>query len=82
VTRGIVSAARTRDGLTFLQSDAAISPGNSGGPLVDREGRVVGVAVSAVRVGEAATGIGYFIPILDAMEVLRTVTRAVAPPAR
>jgi hypothetical protein len=82
VTRGIVSAARTRDGLTFRQSDAAISPGNSGGPLVDREGRVVGVAVSALRVGEAATGIGYFIPITDAMEVLRSVTHAVAPPAR
>lgn len=82
VTRGIVSAARTHDGLTFLQSDAAISPGNSGGPLVDREGRVVGVAVSALRVGDAATGIGYFIPVMDAMEVLRSVTRAVAPPAR
>jgi serine protease Do len=82
VTRGIVSAARTRDGLTFLQSDAAINPGNSGGPLVDRDGRVAGVAVSAVSAGEAPTGIGYFIPIADALEVVRTVTQAIAPPRR
>ena len=39
VTAGVVSAV----GATFLQTDAALNPGNSGGPLVDTEGRVLGV---------------------------------------
>lgn len=44
LTRGIVSATIVNDaGVTFLQTDAGISTGNSGGPLIDREGCVVGV---------------------------------------
>lgn len=44
VTRGIVSAtARRRRGVQYLQTDAALNPGNSGGPLVDRRGHVVGM---------------------------------------
>lgn len=43
VTSGIASAYRKNDGLTFLQFSAPISPGNSGGPLVNESGRVVGV---------------------------------------
>lgn len=41
VTRGIVSAV----GRTHVQVDASLNPGNSGGPILDVEGRVVGVAV-------------------------------------
>ena len=43
VTSGIVSVRRTREGVAFLQTDAALNPGNSGGPLVDAGGRVVGI---------------------------------------
>lgn len=44
VTRGIVSArARTYMGHRYIQTDVALNPGNSGGPLIDRDGRVVGV---------------------------------------
>ena len=39
VTRGIVSAVREVGGLTLVQTDAAVNPGNSGGPLGDRYGR-------------------------------------------
>ena len=44
VTAGIVSAThRVRDGVRYIQTDAAVNPGNSGGPLVDTDGRVVGL---------------------------------------
>jgi len=43
VTRGIVSAVRQAGNVTLIQTDAALNPGNSGGPLVDRNGVVIGV---------------------------------------
>jgi len=43
VSAGIVSARRTREGTSYLQTDAAVNPGNSGGPLVDAMGRVIGI---------------------------------------
>jgi S1-C subfamily serine protease len=51
VTRGIVSALRDANGVLLVQTDAAINPGNSGGPLLDRQGRVVGIAT--LKQGEA-----------------------------
>lgn len=59
VTSGLVSAVRD-DGT--IQFSAPISPGNSGGPVVDRTGRVIGVAV-AKAVESGAEGIGFAIPI-------------------
>lgn len=71
VTTGIVSAIRTDDrtGLRFIQSDAAVSPGNSGGPLLDEKGNVLGISVSKVspQKGEA---LNLFIPISDALKAL------------
>jgi hypothetical protein len=43
VTRGIVSAIRQTGDATLVQTDAAVNPGNSGGPLLDRSGRVIGI---------------------------------------
>jgi hypothetical protein len=43
VTKGIVSAIRTSDAITYIQTDAPINAGNSGGPLINREGKVVGI---------------------------------------
>lgn len=44
VTKGIVSSVRRiADGLELFQIDAALNPGNSGGPLISRSGRVVGI---------------------------------------
>ena len=43
VTRGIVSSRRRKDGIELIQTDAALNPGGSGGPLVNRQGQVIGV---------------------------------------
>ena len=61
VTRGILSAKRD----DFLQTDAPLNPGNSGGPLVDSEGNVVGVNTAGIRQSGDVTieGIGFAIPI-------------------
>ena len=42
VTSGILSAIRESEGYKVIQTDAAVNPGNSGGPLVDESGRVIG----------------------------------------
>ena len=43
VTKGIVSALRQKGPAVLIQTDTPLNPGNSGGPLLDREGRVVGI---------------------------------------
>ena len=44
VTQGIISAVRkASNGITYIQTDAAVNPGNSGGPLLNRAGQVIGV---------------------------------------
>jgi serine protease Do len=76
VTSGVVSAINRNprgislDGL--IQTDAAISPGNSGGPLVDSHGRVIGIN-TAVLQGAGATGLGFAVPINLANEVVRQI---------
>jgi serine protease Do len=65
VTSGILSAKERRgisDGVTqeFLQSDAAVNPGNSGGPLVDIHGKVVGINTAIL--GPTYQGISFAIP--------------------
>lgn len=68
LTRGIVSAYRVEDGLEMIQSDVTILPGNSGGPLLDAQGNVVGLSVSGYSAGAAPMGVNFFIPIRDAIE--------------
>jgi serine protease Do len=70
LTRGVVSSFRLIDGLNFLQSDAVVNPGNSGGPLIDENGQVVAITVSVYRPDDTPTGINFFIPIGDALDFL------------
>jgi serine protease Do len=70
VTKGIASSSRIVDGLAYVQSDVAIQPGNSGGPLLDEQLRVVGIAAKGVVINGSMVGINMFIPIGDALEFL------------
>lgn len=68
VTAGIVSAEPRSIGKDhLLQIDAAVNPGNSGGPLVDSSGRVVGVVSARAAVG---SGIGFAVPSTRITELL------------
>jgi S1-C subfamily serine protease len=49
LTRGLVSAVRDEQGVTLLQTDAAMNPGNSGGAVVNMRGRLLGIAVASLR---------------------------------
>lgn len=62
VSRGIVSGLPVVDGSSMVQTDASISPGNSGGPLVDRGGRLVGIVTSKVS-GGGAENIAFARPV-------------------
>lgn len=67
VTSGIVSGTRIMDGHEWIQSDAAISPGNSGGPLINSNGSIVGIATAGYQAGGSQVGLNLFIPISDAL---------------
>ena len=58
------------DGFSFIQSDVTVNPGNSGGPLLDEQGRVVGLTVLSYRPDGGPTGLNLFIPIGDAIDFL------------
>lgn len=73
VTSGIISG-KHRTGMSrspyqdFLQTDAAVNPGNSGGPLVDTQGRVIGVNTAIV--GDSYQGISFAIPSHIARQII------------
>jgi serine protease Do len=74
VTLGIVSA-RNRDIQEgpyddFIQTDAAINQGNSGGPLFDMNGKVVGINSAIIARGGSSLGIGFAIPVNLAQPVV------------
>ena len=74
VTRGVVSGYREIDGQRYIQSDVNTLPGNSGGPLVDGSGNVVGMTVMGRTENGAFVGINYFIPIGEALASLNLRT--------
>lgn len=80
VTFGIVSAVnRTNIGIIdyeeFIQTDAPINPGSSGGPLVDLQGRVVGVTTAMASRGGFYQGIGFAVPSNSARMIAEALTQ-------
>jgi hypothetical protein len=69
VTRGTVSAVRADDAgnPAFLQTNATVNPGSSGGPMVDAEGFVLGVVRLKLKEGD---GIGFAIPVNEVKDFL------------
>ena len=55
VTTGIVSSRRIQDSVERIQTGSAVNPGSSSGPLVDREGEVIGVNTSTLEGYEGAS---------------------------
>lgn len=68
VSKGIVSGVRTEGGKTLIQSDVNVRAGSSGGPMVTKDGNVVGMTVSALQVNGAGQGVNFFIPIAEALD--------------
>jgi serine protease Do len=71
VTAGIVSAKSrdTGDYLPFIQTDVAVNPGNSGGPLLNTTGQVIGINSQIFSRSGGYMGISFAIPIDEAMRV-------------
>lgn len=80
VTHGIVSAlGRNHLGINrfedFIQTDAAVNPGNSGGALVDSAGSLIGVNSAIFSQSGGSQGIGFAIPVSLARNVLEQIIR-------
>ena len=79
VTSGIISALGRNQRINtfenFIQTDAAINPCNSGGALVDSQGRLLGINTAIYSRSGGSLGIGFAIPISTAKQVLESIVR-------
>ena len=79
VTTGIVSAlGRTvptpiGELHDLIQTDASINSGNSGGPLADKDGRVIGINTAIASASGGSDGVGFAVPVDDALTILERV---------
>ncbi len=81
LTRGVVSTVdRRMDGLRYIQSDVAITHGNSGGPLLDEKGWIVGLTDMTYEPGGVSQNINFFIPIDEALAALALTAAPVDSP--
>lgn len=81
LTKGIVSAlnrsVETESGVNsnLIQTDTAINSGNSGGPLINTKGQVVGI--NTLKASDGAEGIGFAIPINDVKEKIDSLSKPI-----
>jgi serine protease Do len=71
VTAGIISAKARDTGeyLPLIQSDVAVNPGNSGGPLINMRGEVIGINSQIATLSGGYNGISFSVPIQEVMRV-------------
>lgn len=71
VTAGIISAKQRDTGeyLPLIQSDVAVNPGNSGGPLINMRGEVIGINSQIATLSGAYNGISFAVPIDEVLRV-------------
>ena len=91
LSKGVISALGREIGTSYstritngIQTDAAVNPGNSGGPLLDSGGRLVGMNTAIVATkGEGSVGIGFAIPVDTLNHVVpRLIARGRLEPER
>ncbi len=76
-SRGIISQVRTYEGDDWVQTDAAVNPGNSGGPLIDLEtGRIVGVNANGFKNTE---GLNFAVPMRPLCSIVKLLQEGVNP---
>ena len=74
VTGGIISAVRVREGLSFIQTDAAVNPGNSGGALTTLDGRAIGLMTTVFTVnGQDAEGLNFAVNLVAHRATIRAL---------
>lgn len=81
VTMGIVSAlSRSRVGINtfedFIQTDAAVNPGNSGGALTDTSGNLIGINTAIYSRSGGSLGIGFAIPVHSAKQIMEQIIQS------
>lgn len=69
IAKGILSGKRKIEEKIYLQTDMAVSPGNSGGPLLNEQGEIIGIIQRKI-IDDGVEGIGFAIPVSKAIEVL------------
>lgn len=62
ITKGIVSGKRKTNDIAYIQTDVSINEGNSGGPLINEKGEVIGIITMKI-IGEGIEGLGFCIPV-------------------
>jgi len=79
VTMGVVSSMARQlkpdDPMIYIQTDAPINPGNSGGPLLDPDGRVIGINTFILTQSGGSEGIGFAIPSNIVRNVVRQIRK-------
>ena len=81
LTKGIVSAlnrsVETNSGVStnLIQTDTAINSGNSGGPLINTKGEVIGI--NTLKASDGAEGIGFAIPINDVKDKIDSLSKPI-----
>lgn len=78
VTAGIISAKSRDTGeyLQLIQSDVAVNPGNSGGPLINMRGEVIGINSQIATLSGGYNGISFAVPIDEAMRVAEQLKKS------